>query len=299
MCGALAYAHGRGIIHRDIKPENVLIGDDGRARLADFGIARLSTRRPRRTADAAVAGAGHARLHGARGARRRPPDPRMDVYAVGALLRHMLTGRHPDAAPTAAQRIADADAGGDRRRDRARDGGRSRAAHRGREDARRRAGRARGAVQGGAARGVDLPPEERVWRGAVALLAAVATAVALYAVLVSLTPRTMAADDAVPFTAFGAAAPNGRVLTRARFETWPTLGAAVAIASRSRRTASCAATGARPGWSAPRPIVRCAAPPRVAHRHRAVRAVPGGRGSPARARWPWRPTSRSSAAASS
>ena len=77
----------------------------------------------------------------------------------------------------------------------------------------------------------DLPPEERVWRGAVALLAAVATAVALYAALVSLTPRTMAADDTIPFTAFGnQPLGNGRVLTRARFEVWPTLGAAVAIA---------------------------------------------------------------------
>jgi serine/threonine-protein kinase len=78
---------------------------------------------------------------------------------------------------------------------------------------------------------VELPPEERVWRGAVALLAAVASAVALYAALVSLTPRTMAADDAIPFTAFGnQPLGNGRVLTRARFEVWPTLGAAVAIA---------------------------------------------------------------------
>ena len=41
VCEALAYAHGRGVVHRDIKPENVLIGDDGRARLSDFGIARL------------------------------------------------------------------------------------------------------------------------------------------------------------------------------------------------------------------------------------------------------------------
>jgi len=77
----------------------------------------------------------------------------------------------------------------------------------------------------------ELPPEERVWRGAVALLAAVASAVALYAALVSLTPRTMAADDTIPFTAFGnQPLGNGRVLTRARFEVWPTLGAAVAIA---------------------------------------------------------------------
>jgi eukaryotic-like serine/threonine-protein kinase len=63
------------------------------------------------------------------------------------------------------------------------------------------------------------------------LLAAVATAVALYALLVSLTPRTMAADDAIPFTTFGnEPLADGRVLTRARFEVWPTLGAAVAIA---------------------------------------------------------------------
>src|SRR5205823_11864885 len=68
----------------------------------------------------------------------------------------------------------------------------------------------------------ELPAEERVWRGAVALLAAVATAVALYAALVSLTPRAMSADDAIPFTAFGnQPLGNGRVLTRARFEVWP------------------------------------------------------------------------------
>jgi serine/threonine-protein kinase len=77
----------------------------------------------------------------------------------------------------------------------------------------------------------DPPAEERVWRGAVALLAAVATAVALYAALVSLTPRSIAAEDAIPFTVFGdKPLANGRLLTRARFEVWPTLGAAVAIA---------------------------------------------------------------------
>src|SRR5262249_40679118 len=77
----------------------------------------------------------------------------------------------------------------------------------------------------------ELPPEEGIWRGAVALLAAVATAVALAAALVSLTPRTMSADDALPFTTFGnLPLAHGKVLTRARFEGWPTPGAAVAIA---------------------------------------------------------------------
>jgi serine/threonine-protein kinase len=77
----------------------------------------------------------------------------------------------------------------------------------------------------------DLPPEERTWRGATAILAAVATAIALYAGLVSLTPRALPVEEALPFTVFGdQRLPDGRVLTRARFETGPTLGAAVAIA---------------------------------------------------------------------
>ena len=237
LCAALAYAHGRGIIHRDIKPENVLIGDDGRARLSDFGIARLVDPTPEDaplTRPSMVLGTpGYMAPEARAGAR---PDPRMDVYAVGALLRHMLTGRHPDAdadfglpisagaatphVPAAiaaviaratavdpARRTADAKTLGD-----------DLAALAAQYKATPRAA-------------LDLPPEERVWRGAVALLAAVATAVALYAALVSLTPRTMAADDAIPFTAFGSETlANGRVLTRARFEVWPTLGAAVAIA---------------------------------------------------------------------
>ena len=235
ICGALAYAHGRGIVHRDIKPENVLMGDDGRARLSDFGIARLVNPTsptpddgPLTRPSLVLGTPGYMAPEARAGAR---PDPRMDVYAVGALLQHMLTGRHPDGGsrpptdgttrmPAAiaaviaramavdpVQRIADAKTLGDELA--------ALATH----------------FKTAPRAAVELPPEERVWRGAVALLAAVATAVALYAVLVSLTPRTMAADDAIPFTAFGnQTLPDGRVLTRARFETWPTLGAAVAIA---------------------------------------------------------------------
>ena len=103
LCGALAYAHGRGIIHRDIKPENVLIGDDGRARPRDFGIARLVDPTPEDgplTRPSMVLGTpGYMAPEARAGAR---PDPRMDVYAVGALLQHMLTGRHPDGADAAA-----------------------------------------------------------------------------------------------------------------------------------------------------------------------------------------------------
>jgi serine/threonine-protein kinase len=232
LCGALAFAHGRGIIHRDIKPENVLMGDDGRARLSDFGIARLVDPTPEEgplTRPSLVLGTpGYMAPEARAGAR---PDPRMDVYALGALLRHMLTGNHPDfaggadAAPSpripsaVAAVIARATAVDPARRT-------ADAATLGAELA------ALAAQFKAAPRAaLELPAEERVWRGAVALLAAVATAVALLAAVVSLTPRSMRAEDAIPFTTFGnQLLPDGRVLTRARFEVWPTLGAAVAIA---------------------------------------------------------------------
>ena len=155
----------------------------------------------------------------------------MDIYAVGALLSHMLTGRHPDGGPpvsgggspavppAVAAAIARAMAVDPARRT---------------PDARTlgdELGALAALLRTAPRTAFELPAEERVWRGAVALLAAVATAVALYAALVSLTPRSMAADDAIPFTAFGnQPLANGRVLTRARFEVWPTLGAAVSIA---------------------------------------------------------------------
>ncbi len=232
VCDALTYAHGRGIVHRDIKPENVLIGDDGRVKLSDFGVARLlnpSAEDGPLTRPSQVLGTpGYMAPEARAGA---PPDPRMDVYAVGALLAHLLTGRHPDGdigsggpaltglplsfvpmiaramAANPSQRTPSAEALG------------------------RELDVLAERLKGAPSRGDELPPEERTWRGAVALLAAVATAVALYAALVSVTPRAMPIDDALPFTAFGDEhLADGRVLTRARFEVWPTLGAAVAIA---------------------------------------------------------------------
>ena len=235
LCAALAYAHGRGIIHRDIKPENVLIGDDGRAR--PQRLRHRAPRRPdarRRPPDAPVDGAGDAGLHGARGARRRAARSAHGRLRASARCSSTCS---PAGIPMAAAAGGSGARGagraaGDRGRDRARDRGRS-----GDADARTRRRwapswrRSPRSSRRRRRRRSTLPPEERVWRGAVALLAAVATAVALYAALVSLTPRTMAADDTLPFTAFGnQPLGNGRVLTRARFEVWPTLGAAVAIA---------------------------------------------------------------------
>jgi serine/threonine-protein kinase len=78
--------------------------------------------------------------------------------------------------------------------------------------------------------GDDLPPDERNWLRAVALLHTLATAVALWALLLSVTPRAVAPGDVTPLVMLRPERlEDGRVLSRARFETWPTLAALAAI----------------------------------------------------------------------
>ncbi len=91
---ALSYAHRQGIIHRDIKPSNILIAPGGTVKVADFGIARILED------EDAASGApgeivGSARYMSPEQLRGEEATPRSDVYSVGILLYHCLTGRPP------------------------------------------------------------------------------------------------------------------------------------------------------------------------------------------------------------
>lgn len=94
VCEGLAYAHERGVIHCDLKPANILFDKDGHAKVADFGIAHVSGEmltRTWKTPQGLVAGTlPYMSPEQADGVRN---DPRIDVYAVGAVLYRMLTGR--------------------------------------------------------------------------------------------------------------------------------------------------------------------------------------------------------------
>src|SRR5918992_1943269 len=91
---ALSYAHPRGVIHRDIKPSNILVTAGGIVKVADFGIARIVEDEG---ADVGKPGeiVGSARYMSPEQLRGEEATPRSDVYSVGVLLYHCLTGRPP------------------------------------------------------------------------------------------------------------------------------------------------------------------------------------------------------------
>ena len=86
----LAAAHAAGFIHRDVKPENVLIADDGRIKVGDFGLARAVT-----TSTSSGALIGTVAYLSPELVLGRPADARSDVYSVGIMLYEMLTGKQP------------------------------------------------------------------------------------------------------------------------------------------------------------------------------------------------------------
>jgi serine/threonine-protein kinase len=95
---ALAYAHGRGFVHRDIKPANLVFDEDGRLRVADFGLARALAEAA--LTEPAGATVGTARYAAPEQALGRPVDGRADVYSLGLVLYEAVTGVVPFTADT-------------------------------------------------------------------------------------------------------------------------------------------------------------------------------------------------------
>ncbi len=90
ICEALQYAHDHGIVHCDIKPENLLLDKNGRAKIADFGIARMMGAAPSQTTE--IAGTPQYMAPEQRGEKA---DHRSDIYSLGVVLYELLTGELP------------------------------------------------------------------------------------------------------------------------------------------------------------------------------------------------------------
>ncbi len=88
VCGALSFMHGQGLIHRDLKPANIFLADDGTAKVGDFGLAgsRITQQ------ESLVSTAAYMPPEQALGGE---VTPQSDLYALGAMLYEMVTGRPP------------------------------------------------------------------------------------------------------------------------------------------------------------------------------------------------------------
>jgi len=91
ILGGLAAAHRAGIVHRDVKPENVLLAEDGRIKIGDFGLARATTAN---TATGQML-LGTIAYLAPELVTRGQADARSDIYALGIMLYEMLTGEQP------------------------------------------------------------------------------------------------------------------------------------------------------------------------------------------------------------
>jgi serine/threonine-protein kinase len=91
LLDGLGYAHGLGVIHRDIKPSNILVNDDGRLKLTDFGIARIDSSTLTQVGEI-MGSPGYMSPEQFLGTEI---DARGDIYSVGIITYELLTGRRP------------------------------------------------------------------------------------------------------------------------------------------------------------------------------------------------------------
>jgi serine/threonine protein kinase len=121
ICDGLSFAHSRGVVHRDLKPDNVMVGSHGQVYVMDWGVALIANaKRPQAEAPksprvslsedlsrdsreeaGAIVGTFEYMAPEQAWGRTDEIDHRTDVFGLGAVLYHLLTGRGPNAANTA------------------------------------------------------------------------------------------------------------------------------------------------------------------------------------------------------
>ena len=110
LAGAVEAAHRAGIIHRDLKPSNILLANDGTLKITDFGLAKtLGAEAGLTRTDSVMGSPSYMAPEQAEG-RSRQVGPAADIYALGAILYDLLTGRPPFKAATALETLQQVEA---------------------------------------------------------------------------------------------------------------------------------------------------------------------------------------------